>query len=201
MYLSGIIVLVISLALMFIALFNPWFHQDLYGEGFDGKVDAKLWEYKAEAHVLGITSTEKVSYTERDAKEDMPNEIMVFYATLILVIISISLLAFSLFSLINKPKRKIRGCTIAIILMILTPIFFMIAFPIAANTDPTPEGEEVMEKSGFLLWRYSKVYEEELGEVKIFSNPGWAWYLFLVASIIAIIGRKILLKSENFANL
>ena len=172
-YLSGITALVISLALLIITVFGPWFHQDLYGEGYDGKIDCKLYELKVTASTIWGERTEKFSYSDRAVREDMPNTVTVFYVTLILAIISICLLALFLISL-TKQKRQKRAkiCTAAIILAILIPIFFMIALPIADKMDSEAEEEEFLEESGFLLWGWSRVDYGELGVVKVFSNAG-----------------------------
>lgn len=203
--LVGVVIIAISLVLAIVAVFGPWLHANVYyqGWGISGDMDFKLWEVKGGGYSLLGSMPFTKSYSDPEVWKDMPYSIAVFYVTLILVIFSILLLFSSLLSFTKKSStEKMRKITAAVVLTILTPIFFMVAFPIADDFNPEDEDAQTSEGIGFLLWWSGKIREEDSfygsDTYEASHGAGWAWYVFIVAGILGITGRNTILKSITF---
>lgn len=181
----------IAFILVLVTLFGAWFSMSGEGEavGVTAKVsvDMGLRDMTVTTETMGVEATDTTSYS--DVSES--SFVDVFNLTQILVILALvfTLLMFVFALLVGMGKMSSKIGVIfgalALIFVLITFVYFMVATPAAMEED-SPSGSPL---TGF--WG-SESMDFEGVSMSLSWGPGWAWYLMIVAFILALIGTILL---------
>ncbi|MCX6667563.1 MAG: hypothetical protein NTV74_04910 [Euryarchaeota archaeon] len=199
---KGIIALIgmiVALVFIIVALIGPWYvvsTKSTLGTT-EYKTDATMSLTSTTATSGGVTQT--VSHADtRKAMEaagvdtgiyDIFN--IAFYLTIFALIVAILALVFMLGHVFNFGKPNMMNKLgmifgiITFILALVAVVYFMVAVP-GENSTKTADGKDI----GF--W-----YSTSESGLSASVGPGYAWYLMLVASIIALIASIAMLLKKS----
>ena len=188
----ALIGMIVALVFIIVALIGPWYSVGLkYPEAMGGKketVDFSLTRAKGE--MLGIPIDESYDNSpgmDEDTKTVFANSMYITIIALVICILAlIGILGFVFGFGKSGTMKKLGGIfgILTFILVIIAVFYFMTALPVKTI------GGGVANDIGF--W-YSK---SEAG-TEASMGPGYAWYLMLVAAMIALIASIAMLLKKS----
>jgi lysylphosphatidylglycerol synthetase-like protein (DUF2156 family) len=191
---AGFVCALIAFILVLITLFGAWFSLSGEGEtmGQTAKysVDMGLRDMTMTAEIMGVETKDTISYS--DVEGGAPD---VFNLTQILVILALIftllMFVFALLVGIGKVSGKIGMIfgALALVFVLITFVYFMVALP-AEMEDDSPTGSPI---TGF--WG-SEEFDISGVTMSMSWGPGWAWYMMVIAFILALIGTIMLVGAE-----
>lgn len=196
---AGIITLfVITLLLLVISSLGTWVHVTThidytFGNFTEGSMDMvgnsyfKLWGETATSRPADNDSQlERGTYTYGFDYEFFP--IVVFHITFILMIVSISLFAVAFIVLFLSSQNNTllwkKIMMISILLVFITALLFMWAFPYAIEEENQDYRLIVKEEQGYFLWKHVEYETPDVAIAQETSRAGWGWYVALAAAIM-----------------
>ena len=202
----GLVGIIIALVLVIIAFFTPWYSTSM-------KIESNFPEESGDVnHNIYLTKTEtkgsmfgdKVDETQSFSDYgNFPGKSVfdnTFYLTIIAIIFSViafvGFLGFS-FNFSNPETMKKIGVIFGILVIVIafiTPIYFMGGPEESAKA--SYEAYTSM-TGGPVDFEYSFWFSLSEGGAEVNGGPGIAWYLMIVAGIIALISSVIILKKDK----
>lgn len=193
MALSGMIV---TLTFIIIAFFGPWYNMDVESSipGTEMAYSVGMYLTKMEMKGTIMTKDISMSISYADAKDqaqtagintdsfkiiDYVNYLMI--GMIITAILALAGMSGYVFNFGKANTMKMIGFTfgfITFILAMIAPIYFM--------------------NNSFTQGNYGFWFSQTIVGIKMSAGPGFAWYLMIVAAIIAFISSvAMLLKNSN----
>lgn len=187
----------ISFILVLITLFGTWYNISGEAEtaGISGEVnmDMGLRDMTMSMEAMGFEITNTTSYSDSDFSDLA--FVDVFNLTQILVILAmifaLLMFVFALLVGMGKMSSKIGIIfgVLAMVFILIAFIYFMVALP-GAMEDDSPAGAGL---TGF--WG-SESLDFFGTSMDVSWGPGWAWYVMVIAFILALIGTIMLFGAE-----
>ena len=187
----ALIGMIVALVFIIVALVGPWYGMSMkYGST---ESTASMSLTATTATLGGTTTTTSYADAKKTASDTGIYGIFdtTLYLTIFALIVAILALVFLLGHVFNFGKPKMMK-NLAMLFGIITFIiafvavfYFMIAVP-GENTTKTAEGGDM----GF--W-----YSTSVSGTSLSVGPGFAWYLMLIAGIIALIASIAMLLKKS----
>jgi len=202
----GLVGIIITLVLILVAFFTPWYNASMKGESGipGGSLDMTYNFYLTKAETKGSVYGEEIDETgDYSDYKDFPGK-SVFNNTMYLTIIATILSIIALVGILGlsfnfgnpESMKKLGGIFgfLTLIFAIIAPVYFMYGYG-----DLVEESYSAYISAGglesdfdFGFW-FS--YSEGGNEMSL--GPGIAWYIMIVAGIIALISSIVILKADK----
>ncbi len=195
----GVVLGVIAVVLAIVALIGPWWvvNADIHLGGSFTSTSQEVFS------PFGRTETSQSNIstsTNTSTYADMPQTGSVFTLgtalTALGLILSIALVVIGALSSRNPSFRRfalIAG-VLAFVFLLVASLYVMSALPAAVNQD-TSGSPGATSFSGF--WGTKSASLGLLGSVSITWAAGWAWYVALIAAIVALVGGIAMVVSRR----
>jgi len=186
--------MIITLVLLLVAFFGPWYNigvnASLMGVNMDYSMNMFLTKMDIQGNLMGQSISQSLSYAEitgsgetagvnTDSFAVIQN---VMYLTIIAIICAvIAVIGMLLFIMKNSKKMRLLGVAfgfLSFLFALIAPLYFMTA-SLASS-----------ENVGF--W-----FSQPVMGMDMTGQPGFGWYLMIVAAIIALIASVAMLLKKS----